>query len=160
MISIDGSSYTGGEATIPLINSADLRDLALDANITVTGLPSPYIGWVDQNEDTDDVTLVIVDNSDTDGDGTPDWEEVVIGTDPADASSRMTTSLQSSESGLALTWSTVSGRSYNVEHSTDLKEWALYQEDISYVPGEDASIAIPMDASSAGEGFYRIEVQN
>jgi hypothetical protein len=158
-ISIDGSSYTGGEAIISLINSADLRNLALDANISVTGLPSPYIGLVVQDEDTDDVTLEIIDNTDTDGDGYPDWEEVVIGTDPADVSSRMMTNLLPTETGLELSWPTVSGRTYNVEHSEDLKVWTTYQEDIEFVDGEDASIDLPINASSEDQGFYRIQVE-
>jgi len=160
-ISIDGSSYTGGAATIPLVNSTDLNNLALDTNISVTGLQSPYIGWVEQDETTDDVTLVIVDGiTDTDGDGTPDWEEVVMGTDPADASSRMTMNLLPIETGVQLSWPTVSGRTYSIEHSDDLKVWAPYPADTSFTSGEDIVIDIPIDAASPDEAFYRIEVQN
>jgi hypothetical protein len=160
-ISIDGSSYTGGEATILLINSADLRSLALDENITVTGLPSPYIGWVEQDETTDDVTLVIVDGvTDTDGDGSLDWQEDIAGTDPADPSSVMTMDLLRTDTGLELSWPTVTGRTYRVERSDDLNVWEVYPEDLVFVPGEDAFIDLSTELSSRDQGFYRIRVQN
>jgi hypothetical protein len=157
-LSIDGSSYTGGEATIPLINSTDLKTLALDENITVTGLPSPYIGWVEQDETTDDVTLVIVDNSDTDGDGHPDWEEVITGTDPADATSIMKMKMRRNGNNVAFSWPTASGRKYSVDRSTDLKTWAVHQENVEFTEGEDASIDMTTETSSADAGFYRIRV--
>jgi hypothetical protein len=160
-LSIDGSSYTGGAATIPLINSTRFISHALDENITVMGLRTPYIGMVVQDETTDDVTLVIVDGiTDTDGDGYPDWEEVVMGTDPADPSSVMTMDLLRTGAGLELSWPTVTGRTYSVEHSDDLNVWEVYPEDLVFVPGEDALIDLSAEPSSSDAGFYRIRIQN
>lgn len=159
-ISIDGSSYTGGAATIPLLTTAKLYPNELP--FIVTGFEGRgYTAVVNQSEISNEVSLVIgLDTTDSDGDGYPDWQEVIMGTDPTDASSRLSLELLATDSGIELSWPSVSGRTYTIERSIDLEEWEPYADGITSTTGEDFFIDIPMDDSSPDNGFYRIQVQN
>ena len=62
---------------------------------------------------------------DTDNDGFLDGDEVAMGTDPLDFSSRLKIqSVTESEDGdVLITWSSIEGKNYQVEKSTDLINW-------------------------------------
>ena len=62
---------------------------------------------------------------DTDNDGFLDGDEVAMGTDPLDFSSRLKIqSVTESEGGnVLITWSSIEGKNYQVEKSTDLINW-------------------------------------
>ena len=62
-------------------------------------------------------------NSDSDGDGAGNFDELLAGTDPSDANSLLQTEIISSGRGLRLRWNTQPGGFYQVRISTDVRSW-------------------------------------
>lgn len=63
-------------------------------------------------------------NADTDGDGINNRDESIAGTNPFSASSKFELKLNKGpNSQINLSWSTVSGKSYQLRKSSDLKTW-------------------------------------
>lgn len=82
----------------------------------------------------DNLAVTFLTGGDTDGDGSSDADEVVFGTNPADASSRFIVSFanQTPAPGMVrLSFPTLTGRSYVVESCTDFSDW----EDEATYPG-------------------------
>lgn len=158
----DGDSLTYSKADGPTwLSVAPDGTLSGSPGAADVGLNSFTLQVTDPWNATDTLIFeVTVDNKDTDGDCYPDWQEAIMGTDPADASSKMTVSEQPTNTGFDLSWSTVSGRTYKVELSVDLMVWETYLENIAHVPGEDVLVDVTVDASSSERVFYRIGVQN
>ena len=89
---------------------------------------------------------------DSDGDGQTDATELAAGTDPYNPNSRFTLSLSTAAApamrtqstgevadaaagqGIVLTWSSVPGKVYKIQKSTDLRNWS----DLSEIPAEPA----------------------
>jgi len=95
--------------------------------------------------------------TDTDGDGMTDYQEFIAGTDPTNAASNLRfLNLAPSPGGVAMQWSAVPGRLYQVESSTDLVNWAA-------VTGWVQAFASPMTytATNAGPGatLFRVQVR-
>lgn len=87
------------------------------------------VRWTDGggNTGTRDLTLVLrnVTTDDDDGDGMSEADEVVAGTDPFNANSRFTVgSMQTTGNQVTLSWSSVAGKTYRVQSSTDLSTWS------------------------------------
>jgi endonuclease/exonuclease/phosphatase family metal-dependent hydrolase len=82
----------------------------------------------------DNLAVTFLTGGDTDGDGFSDADEIVFGTNPADAGSRFVVNFanQTPAPGMVrLSFPTLTGREYVVESSTDFSDW----EDEAIYPG-------------------------
>ncbi len=99
-------------------------------------------------------------NPDTDSDGSLDGAEAEAGTDPLDGTSlfRITRLVKDPVTGfVTVTWSSVPGRSYALEYSSDMINWQEASSGIRAVgPGTSQ-----LDPRAIGEGqrFYRVYVE-
>jgi len=125
----------------------------------VTALNSPAAGYAT--------------NLDSDGDGQTDAMELAAGTDPNNANSRFTLSLspatapvmrtQSTGSGtnpagqaIVLTWSSVPGKVYELQKSTDLRNWSSAgQVQAEPAPATQTSVEVSAPDPKA---FYRVGI--
>jgi hypothetical protein len=99
---------------------------------------------------------------DSDGDGMPDWAELIAGTDPHDPNSvlKLSTDVRPSpQGGLIIEWSSVPGRTYSILSTTDLaRPFTPLATNILAT----ATLTACRDATATGPGpfFYRIQVNN
>jgi len=89
---------------------------------------------------------------DSDGDGATNAQEFLAGTNPLDASSVLTTHLETGAQGARLRWNTQPGNVYQVQESADLQSWANLGSARFAASGED-SIAVPTGTVA---GYYRV----
>jgi hypothetical protein len=104
----------------------------------------------------DDLAVTFLSGADRDGDGSPDADERVFGTDPLDATSRFVVNLtQPSAETVRLDFLTVTGRSYQVETSLNLSDWVV----LTTTAGSGALVAADFPiVSSEPRRFYRLRV--
>jgi hypothetical protein len=98
---------------------------------------------------------------DTDGDGVPDWAEVMAGTDPTDPKSvlKMLPEVRPAMGGgLSIGWASVAGKAYAVVRTTDLGQpFTLLTNGL---PASSSQTQYT-DATATGPGpyFYRVQVE-
>jgi fibronectin type 3 domain-containing protein len=104
-------------------------------------------------------TGVAADSADFDGDGWPNRQEYISGTDPNDRTSLFKINeMQTTENDMMLSFPSVLGRTYRVERSVSLLDgsWSIVQENI---PGTGDTIQVTDLGGSGHEmRFYRVVV--
>lgn len=98
---------------------------------------------------------------DSDGDGFDNRSEYLAGTDPWDPASRLaiqTAEQGASDSGIAIRWSSVGGRSYRVTRTDSLTAdtYVLVQSNILATPTVNT---LTDTTAQAQTGFYRVELE-
>lgn len=98
---------------------------------------------------------------DSDGDGLSDQDEFWAGTDPLNRDSSLQLHICASDeaSQFELTWLGVKGKSYQLQSSSDLKEWSDEVEIIR--PSVDGELSIPLPPGASGAvapRWYRLEL--
>jgi Chitobiase/beta-hexosaminidase C-terminal domain len=100
------------------------------------------------------------DNADPDGDGVPNWQEYLAGTDPSDPLSHLalSTSIVASKTGapaIALSWLTAPGKNYELQTAPDIRgPWAPLGE----VSGDGYSHQTLISTPPAQGQFYRLRL--
>jgi hypothetical protein len=99
---------------------------------------------------------------DTDGDGFSDAEELLTGTDPRDAQSRLRLAAlaRTTTGDVTLSIATVRGRRYCLEACTDLAlgDWLIISDNIEGT-GAEITVLDPAALRTAPRGFYRLRVK-
>ena len=101
-------------------------------------------------------------NLDNDGDGMPDWAELIAGTDPHDPNSvlKLSTDVRPSpQGGLIIQWSSVPGKAYAVDSSTNLAN-DFSQRSTNIVATSTTTTYRDPIATGTGPFFYRIRVNS
>ena len=159
----------------PCINSGNNAYVAastdLDGNPRIAGgtvdmgayeFPSPSsiisYAWLQQYGLPTDGTA---DHLDTDGDGMNNWQEWQAGTVPTNAASVLAMAAPSvSLSGVAVSWQSVSGKTYFIQRSSDLSTPSAFSTIQSNIAGQ-AGTTTYTDSTATGPGpfFYRVGIQ-
>ena len=112
---------------------------------------------------------------DSDGDGQTDATELAAGTDPYNANSRFSLSLStasrpairtlstgsgtgSTGSVVVLTWNSVPGKVYEIQKSTDLRNWVSFGQ-VAAEPDPATQTSLQLESPNS-KAFYRIGVKN
>jgi len=116
-----------------------------------------FIGWLQQYGLPTDGSADYVDS---DGDGMNNWQEWIAGTNPTNAASvlRMTSAAPAA-SGITVSWTSVSGRSYTLERSSNLGVAPAFSAVQSGL-ADPGGILTYTDTNAVGPGpfFYRVRV--
>lgn len=100
-----------------------------------------------------------VDYSDDDTDGMNTWQEWIAGTDPTNTSSllQMQSAVPSVDfSTVAVSWQSVSGKTYFLQRSTNLPVFSTVQSNIA---GQAGTTTYADTSAGTGPSFYRVAVQ-
>ena len=145
------------------IQSTSHQNLGVDFVLYATGADSDDDGIPDSEEDTvpdgvysNGVDYADYEDSDTDDDGVDDGDEQFAGTDPQDGDDLFSiVETDSDAEGLFLLWSSVSGRTYYVQETTNLVSgiWSNI-----YTIEATAENTEYTNAALIGQGFYRVQV--
>lgn len=92
--------------------------------------------------------------TDSDQDGASDREEFLAGTDPKSAQSVLRTTLTSTQQGVLLSWNSRPGAFYQVQSSSDLKEWTNIGA-ARLAAGETDSIPV---GDQPNNSYYRVNL--
>lgn len=107
-------------------------------------------------------TILVADyEPDRDLDGMPDWQEQVAGTNPLDPESILKfTALRSVTKGIALTWNSVTGRTYMIYRATNLTPPAVFVPIITNIMGQSGVTTVNDTNIIPGRNyFYRLGVR-
>ncbi|WP_372809063.1 hypothetical protein [Pontiella sp.] len=101
------------------------------------------------------------DHADADSDGTSNWSEYHAMTEPFDPDSVLAITEfawnSPSTGAVAVTWSSVDGRCYELQYGTNLTA-AGFSTAASGLVGEDGTTTVSLPEASDRQGFYRIRV--
>ncbi len=137
-LAVGGSLNFNGNYTFPDVNSNGISDL----------FEIHYFGFISTNRTR---------NTDTDGDGMTDYAEFIAGTNPTDASSKLDfiSATAPTNELMQFTWSSVPGRIYQLETSSDLSAWSSAG---GWQQAAGNSMTFSTTNSSRVE-FFRVQVQ-
>jgi hypothetical protein len=96
------------------------------------------------------------DKADPDGDGVPNWMEFLAGTDPTQASSKLTLAGVAAPGGVQLNWLAAPGRLYSVQWSGSLNGGAWTA--LTKVSGSGYATNCPDLSPGSSTRFYRLQV--
>jgi hypothetical protein len=96
------------------------------------------------------------DNADPDGDGVPNWQEYLAGTNPTNSASNLhLTSSLASNHGVNLSWLSAPGKGYVLEGRSGLSgTWSA----VTNVAGDGYLQKVPL-SNTTGTRFYRLRLQ-
>jgi hypothetical protein len=153
----DPASGTNTQFVMTATNSAALTWLWATNSLAVKGTP---LWWLAQHGLTNDFEAAST--NDTDRDGITDAGEYVAGTDPTNSASRLgITRFAVTRGGAAqaLTWSSMAGRVYGVECSTDpLNNFVLLPGATSLPATPPVNVYTNTSAAEMPVLFYRVRV--
>ncbi len=119
------------------------------------------VRWTDGGGNTGEraltLTLANVLTDDDDGDGFTEAQENLAGTNPLSAASRLgVTGVTRAGTTTTITWSSVAGKTYRLETSTDLILWETVTGSDTVASGGSTSITV--DTTTDPKRFFRIKV--
>jgi hypothetical protein len=144
-------SYASDLTTNDYNNNVDIFYLRLDAG------DSDQDGMADDWELAYFGTLARNGSGDFDGDGQTDLQEFTAGTDPTNLGSILRVlTLTSSNGETRLFWSSIPGKTYRVEFTTDLTDpqWSSLSAAVTATGSTASATDIP--SSTAFKRFYRV----
>ena len=145
-VTVEGSNVDPDVDGLGML-ALSMEELPLDSDRD--GIPDPVeLAWFNN------LTQATA-TSDSDGDGTPDIDEWLGGTDPRDRDSVTRLVLQMQTDGSRrLSWTGQSGRVYDILKSTDLATFAPLAEGLTA-----ESSTLVFDLAPFGQGFYRLRTR-
>lgn len=117
------------------------------------------IRWTDGGGNTGERALtLVVAKADDDGDGFTESAEIAAGTDPRDVASRLTVnSWGLGSASVTINWSSVIGKTYHVEGSSDLSAWNEVTG--TRVTAIDVLTSTSVSSGTGTSRFYRVVVE-
>lgn len=120
---------------------------------TSQGTPHYWLAGLGWTNDFEAAAL-----ADSDGDGVPNWQEYIAGTDPLDSNSVLRVGFRPRTNGTDLRWRAQPGRRYRLLQSDDLlhgEPRVLWQFDAF----TGMTLSYPLPDPETGTGFFWIEVE-
>jgi len=117
------------------------------------------IRWTDGGGYTGERALtIVVARADDDGDGFTETQEIAAGTNPRDATSRLSVGSSGlSGNTMTITWNSVIGKTYHIDYSTNLAGWTTVSGPSTTATGEKTSVTI--SSVSGTSMFFRVVVE-
>jgi len=133
---IVANSNTAGYVIADAVQFVDVASAADNGDRDGDGLPDWWERWyflseVDASRDAD-----------ADGDGMSNYQEYLTGTDPRNAGSRfdMHVLLDATPRQVAITWPSVTNRTYRIEVSDDARQFRPYRQGVPATPPQNREI--------------------
>jgi hypothetical protein len=158
-VSGQSPDWTGDLATSPFEKRTERLDVPDGAARIQIGIASGGAADVTGTLVIDDLSLALT-TDDTDGDGMSDSDELLAGTDPADAASVLKVSAAAHEAtGIRITWQSVPGMTYAIEFSDTLAGPSFGVLPAAQAIAADAGATtsfLDTTAHGGNAGYYRV----